>query len=936
MADIPSRIASLSAEKRALFERRLQASRPSPARLGAEPIAIVGMGCRFPGGAVSPVTFWQLLRDGVDAISEVPADRWDVDSFYDANPEAPGKSTTRWGGFLEGIEEFDAAFFGISPREATRMDPQQRLLLEVAWEALEEAGQPVQNLRGRAAGVFVGIHSLSSDYYLRQSGSLQDVDVYTSTGVAHSIMANRLSYLLDLSGPSLAVDTACSSSLVAVHLACQSLRLGECDLALAGGVNLILSPEVTVALSKLNMMARDGRCKTFDARADGFVRSEGCGIVVLRRLEDAQADGDPIVAVIRGTAVNQDGATNGITAPSGLAQQAVVRSALENGRMDPASVTYVETHGTGTALGDPIEVEALVEALGRGSEPCFLGAVKSNIGHLESAAGIAGLIKAALCLRHGFVPPNLHFQALNPHIELPSNRFVIPTEGQPWTSARGIPRVAGVSSFGFGGTNAHIVLEEAPGVAAPTEVSGRPLPLCVSARSVEALQTLAADYADFLADPERGGALDRLDVAYTASVRRSHHAFRSAVVGASREEWIATLRGVAAGQPRLPQESPSGLVFVYSGQGSQSAGMGLELYRTEPAFRACIDRAEAEVQRLAGWSILGALGAPEAEGRLARTDVTQPVLFALQAALTALFRSWGIEPEALLGHSAGEVAAAHAAGVLSFEDALRVGVERGRLMQSAAGRGAMAAIELAVGEVERLLAAHGGRLEVACVNSPTSTVISGEPGPLEAFLGSLDLQGVPCKRLNAGFAFHSRQMEAFQEELLRTLGTLRPESARLPLFSTLSGKRAEAGDYGATYWAAGIRKRVLFAAAVRACASEGRGIFLEIGPHPILNPMIRRCAAGARGEIVSIASLRRGEGETGAILETLGELYRLGHPVDWARYLPAGGRVVSLPTYPWQRKRHWLESRESAARHTPRHESPTHPLLGLRVSVVSE
>ena len=934
MGDLSSRIASLSPEQRTLLERRLKASaRPAPARAAAEPIAIVGMGCRFPGAVASPDAFWRLLTDGIDAISEVPADRWDVDSVYDPDPEARGKMSTRWGGFVERVAEFDAAFFGISPREAARMDPQQRLLLEVAWEALEDAGQPTEQLSGRAAGVFLGIHSLSSDYYLRQSSSLRDVDVYTSTGVAHSIVANRLSYVLDLSGPSLVVDTACSSSLVAVHLACQSLRLGECELAVAGGVNLILSPEVTVALSKLNMMAPDGRCKTFDARADGFVRSEGCGIVILRRLADALADGDPVVAVIRGTAVNQDGATNGITAPSGLAQQAVVRRALENGGVEARSVSYVETHGTGTALGDPIEVEALTETLGRGEGPCFLGAVKSNIGHLEAAAGIAGLIKAALCLRYRFVPPNLHFHTPNPHLELGGSRFVIPTEGRPWTITNGFARVAGVSSFGFGGTNAHVVLEEAPAApAVAAAATARPLPLCFSARSVDALRARAADYAAFLADPQRGAGVDLLDVAYSAAVRRSHHPERAAVVGASREEWIAALQRFGARpEPLSSANHQPGLVFVYSGQGSQWAGMGLELYRTESVFRASLERADAEVRRLAGWSLLEALSAGDAELRLRRTDVAQPALFALQAALTELLRAWGVEAEAVLGHSAGEVAAAHAAGVLSFEEALGVAVERGRLMQAAAGQGEMAAVELAVEEVERMLASQGSRLEVASVNSPTSTVICGENGPLETLVGSLEARGVCCKRLNLGFAFHSRQMEPFRDQLARTLRSLRPARPRLPVFSTFSGRRVEEDDYGATYWANSIRERVRFAEAVAACAREGRGVFLEIGPHPVLRPMIRRCGAALDHGLVPIASLRRGEDEPKAMLEALCSLYALGYPVDWSRYLPRGGRAVCLPTYPWQRKRFWIEPRTTPLLRQGE-QSLTHPLLGVGVS----
>ncbi|PYQ42300.1 MAG: hypothetical protein DMF77_13265 [Acidobacteria bacterium] len=911
MGDVSRRIANLSPERRALLERRLQAVGPNTV-LPAEPIAIVGLGCRFPGGGSSPQAFWQLLKDGVDAVSEVPADRWDGEALYDVDPEAPGKSSTRWGAFLERLEDFDAAFFGISPREATRMDPQQRLLLEVAWEALEDAGQPVERLAGRQAGVFVGIHSLSSDYFLRQAASLPDIDAYTSTGVAHSIMANRLSYVLDLRGPSLAVDTACSSSLVAVHLACQSLRLGECDLALAGGVNLMLAPEPTVAFSKLNMMAADGRCKTFDARADGFVRGEGAGLVVLRRLSDALASGDPVVAVIRGTATNQDGATNGITAPSGLAQQAVVRRALEIGGVDPGRVSFVETHGTGTALGDPIEVEALAKALGHGDGPCFLGAVKTNIGHLEAAAGIAGLIKTALCLRHRYIPANLHFRSPNPHLELGQTRFVVSVEGRPWPSADGELRLAGISSFGFGGTNAHVVLEEAPPISAPAAVEeGSPLALPFSARSAEGLRALAADYAAFLAQPD-ADSRSRLDVAYTTGVRRSHLPYRGAVVGTSRKEWIAALRHLAERPARssLP-EPPAGLVFTYSGQGPQWPGMGLGLHRREPAFRAVLERADHDIRRLAGWSLLDALQPSEPEARLRRTDVAQPALFALQAALTELLRSWGVEPDAILGHSGGEVAAAWAAGVLSFEDALRVAVERGRLMQAAAGQGEMAAVELPFEEVEAEIVLSGFAVEIASVNSPTSTVIAGEAAAVEALVARLEQRAVFCKPLATGFAFHSRQMERFQDDLVRALHDISALPPRTPLFSTLTGRRAENADHGPRYWARGIRERVRFADAVAACAAEGHEAFLEIGPHPVLAPMIRRCTAMVGRELTAVASLRRKEDEAKAMLEALAGLYRLGHTVDWSRFLPPGGRVVGLPTYPWQRKRYWVEDERS-------------------------
>ncbi len=465
MSDVSRRLAELSPEKRALLAKHLGATAANRGAPGREDVAIIGLGCRFPGGANSPEAFWDRLVAGVNAVGPTPADRWDRDAYHAADAAVPGNTNTRWGAFLEGVDRFDAAFFGISPREASSMDPQQRLLLEVAWEALEDAGQLHVGLAGSATGVFVGVHSHSIDYFLMQAGELEAIDIYTTTGTAHSILANRLSFFLDLQGPSLAIDTACSSSLVAAHLACQSLRAGESDLALACGVNLILSPQTSLALAKLEMLAADGRCKTFDASANGFVRGEGCGVVVLKRLDDALRDRDRIVAVIRGSAVNQDGATNGLTAPNGLSQTRVLRRALANAALEPSRISYIETHGTGTALGDPIEVEALATIYGRSTtpgQPCYLGAVKTNIGHLEGAAGIAGLIKAALCLDQKVIPPNLHFTALNPHIILDGTSFVIPTRLEPWSTADGQSRCAAVSSFGFGGTNAHLILEEAP------------------------------------------------------------------------------------------------------------------------------------------------------------------------------------------------------------------------------------------------------------------------------------------------------------------------------------------------------------------------------------------------------------------------------------------------------------------------------------------
>lgn len=542
MKDLASRISELSPETRALLARRLGSAPPFP------PIAVLGVGCRFPGGADSPETFWQNLLDGVDAIGTVPRDRWDCNAFYDPNPDTAGKSSTRWGGFLRSVDGFDAAFFGLSPREATQMDPQQRILLEVAWEALEDAGQLTPHLAGSSTGVFVGALNQSSDYYFLQARDHAQIDTYTGTGTAHCILANRLSFLLDLHGPSMTVDTACSSSLVAVHLACQSIRLGECDLAVAAGVNLILGPESSIALSKLEMMAPDGRCKTFDDRADGFVRGEGCGAVVLKRLDAAVRDGDPILAVIRGSAVNQDGASNGLTAPSGRAQQAVVRRALEVAGIEGTQVGYVETHGTGTSIGDPIEVEALVEVLGSGrppDRPCVLGALKTNVGHTEAAAGIAGMIKAILCLHHGTIPPNLHFQKLNRHVTLDRARFILPTEALAWPSTDE-PRFVGVSSFGFGGTNAHVILSEAPAeptVAFPRDRSDRNCYILpISARCPAALCDLARSYITFLETLDGADEPTLRDIAYTASVRRVQHDHRTAVVGASVADWLDGLR----------------------------------------------------------------------------------------------------------------------------------------------------------------------------------------------------------------------------------------------------------------------------------------------------------------------------------------------------------------------------------------------------------
>jgi acyl transferase domain-containing protein/pimeloyl-ACP methyl ester carboxylesterase len=885
-----------------------------------EAIAIIGMGCRFPG-ANHPKAFWDLISQQVDAITEVPPERWDVEALYDPRG-GYGKMNTRWGGFLDHIDRFDAEFFGIAPREAIYLDPQQRLLLEVTWEALENAGQAVEQLAGSQTGVFVGISC--SDYHQRLRQSYNEINAYMATGNAFSIAANRLSYLFDFHGPSMAVDTACSSSLVAAHLACQSLLRGESNLALAAGVNLLLSPELTVILSQARMMSPDGRCKTFDAKANGYVRGEGCGVVVLKRLADALTDGDPILALIRGSAINQDGRSNGLTAPNGLAQVKLIRQALANAGVEPGQISYVEAHGTGTSLGDPIEVEALGTVLAAGREPdnpCVVGSVKTNIGHLEAAAGVAGLIKLVLMLTHRQIPPNLHFHTPNPYIPFAQLPLRVPQQLEDWT-ARVEPPLAGISSFGFGGANAHMILEAAPTLQrCPSRLPLEPpqarlLPL--SARSPEALKALAQTYwFQLQAETLAPTATDLTDLCYTASVRRSHHAHRLSLAFETREQLLQSLAEFRSeGEPAglltrfsVGQKKPSRrsrLVFVCSGQGPQWWGMGRQLLVQEPVFRASLEACDAHLQNLAGWSLLAQFQVPEAQSRLDETAVAQPALFALQVALASLWRSWGIEPDAIVGHSVGEVAAVHIAGGLSLEDALQVVWQRGRLMQKATGQGKMAAVELTVAAAEQLLIPYQGRLAIAAINSPTSLVLSGETAALQEVLQALAAQQVFCKLLPVNYAFHSPQMAPYQAELAQALAGIQPQTPTVPIFSTVTGQQQVEQMFDPDYWARNIREPVRLATVLEHLVAHKHNLFVELSPHPVLAGYIAEALRQGSVEGVALPSLRRHENEKLTLLSSLGKLYTQGHPVDWQRLYAAGGTCVPLPTYPWQRKRYWL------------------------------
>jgi acyl transferase domain-containing protein len=921
MTDLSKRIASLSPEQRAALAGRLRGTATPNV---PEPIAIVGMACRVPG-ADNADEYWQLLLDRRDAVTEVPAERWPANTLFDADDATPGGITSKWGGFLRNVDRFDAAFFGISPREAQQMDPQQRLLLEVAWEALEDAGQDVDKLAGTRTGVFVGLHSYGSDYLWLQLNRPDKFDPFTGTGNAHNIAAGRLSYLWDLRGPAVVVDTACSSSLVAVHLACQSLRAGESDVALTGGVNLILTPLFTVAVSRMHMFSPDGRCKPFDSRADGFVRSEGCGMVVLKRLSDAIKNGDRILSVIRGTAINQDGRTNGITAPSSHSQQSVIIDALQNARVEADSIGYVEAHGTGTPLGDPIEAEALGAIFK--SRPdgrrCALGSAKANLGHLEGAAGIAGLIKAVLALRHATIPAMAHFKTLSSHLSFDGTALEVPAAAQAWPAAE-TPRRAGVSSFGWSGTNAHVILEEAPAqdASAPAPAPAMYV-LPISARNEEALASLASAY-------ENGLVTGRLqhdalqDICLAAGLDRTAHDYRGAACGATREELVDALRALAGGERRwdVPTRRAVAkrphLAFVFCGQGPQAAAMGIELLNVAPAYTETLTRIDGLVRDLAGWSVIDELRTSEGQSRLDQTEFAQPALFALQAALAAEWASRGIVPGAVIGHSVGEIAAAQAAGVLTLEDATRIVVHRARLMQRATGYGRMVAAALGARDAEAIAAASGGKLSVAAINAPNSSVLSGDTTAIMQLVQTLDQRGVAARPLPVNYAFHSRQMDPILAEFRAAIRSITPQDARIPIASTVAGQVAKGSAFDAEYWAQNVRQTVRFTAAIAAVSRSAGNVFLEIGPHPVLASAIADSSRQVSDDSVVVGSLHRGRSDVRSIAAAHGSLFTAGCDIDWRAIYPGPRTRPSLPSYPWQRQRYWIAaSSETNGRTAP-------------------
>ncbi|WP_163722074.1 type I polyketide synthase [Mycolicibacterium duvalii] len=879
---------------------------PMPPTAGGydEPVAVIGLGCRFPGGdggdVQGPDEYWQYLLDARSSVTEVPTARWTPFDDGSAESAAVLDDVTRWGSYLREVDQFDAEFFEIIPREAARMDPQQRLLLEVIQEALEHAGIPADSLAESQTGVFTG--ASVTDYGCMGALDLPGVDAWYGTGSALSIIANRVSYYFDLRGPSVTVDTACSSSLVAIHLACQSLRSGDANLALAGGVNLVLAPAVTRSLDRAQALSKSGRCHAFDARADGFVRGEGAGVAVLKRLSDAVRDGDRVLAVIRGSAVNQDGRSNGLMAPNPAAQMAVLRSAYAAAGVEPREVDYVEAHGTGTLLGDPIEARALGTVLGRGrgaEAPLLIGSVKSNLGHLEAAAGIAGFAKAVLALSHQQIPANLGYETPNPHIPFDKLRLKVVDTPTDW-APQGRPRRAGVSSFGFGGTNAHIVLEQAPAMA-PSAAPAEPVisTLVISGKTPARIAATAAMLADWMSehDPEVSVA----EVAHTLNHHRTHHPKFATVAARDRDQAIAGLRALAAGHtapgvvPAHPGSCRTGTVFVYSGQGSQWAGMARQLLADEPAFAEAIDRIEPTFTEQVGFSLRQII----ADGETVQGDAqVQPVLMGLQLALTELWRSHGVHPDAVIGHSMGEVAAAVVSGALSLADGLKVIATRSRLMSRLSGQGAVALLNVDAPTCARLIADHPSVEEAGYV-SPRQTVVAGMPDEIEALLAEMTAQNRFARKVNMEVASHTALMDPILDELRGALSDIDPRVPTIPFLSTVTGPESTP-TLDADYWVANVRRPVRLHEAVTAAAAD-HGTFVEISPHPTMGQPISDTLDDVHHH--SVGTLHRGEDDTLTFHTNLNATYTRRPPHTEHRPEPH----VGLPITPWQHSRHWVD-----------------------------
>ncbi|XZE56204.1 beta-ketoacyl synthase N-terminal-like domain-containing protein [Planctomycetaceae bacterium SH139] len=956
------------------------------------PIAIVGVGLRMPGGINDLDSLWRMLLEGRSAVGGVPPDRWNQERFYHTDASASGRLASRWGGFVRRAKEFDAAFWGISPREAARMDPQQRWLLEIAWEAIEDAGVRPNDLRGQRVGVYVG--ASSHDYGTAQLEDLLRLDVHSNTGGASSILANRLSYLLDLRGPSLVVDTACSSALVAIAMAVDAIRSGVCRAALTGGVNSLFLPNSGVGFSKAGMLSPTGQCLAFDARANGYVRSEGAGLLLLKPLADAVADGDSIYAVIRGAAINSDGRTSSLTVPSAAGQADMLREAYRNAGVNPLDVSYVEAHGTGTPVGDPIEANALSQVLSqhRGQDhPLLIGSIKANLGHLESASGIAGMLKAVLVLQRGVIPGQANFESLNKHIDGNELRLRVVRQNSPLSVPAGTPPIVGVNSFGFGGTNAHVVLAAAPVAERPSVAAGqfaaqsqstsqtqstsqaqnaprvladRPHVLPISAHDAAALRLTAQSYLRTLS--ELSGALP--DFCSSAGDRRQHQSHRLVVVGldaeqlsAGLQDWLAataisnnqltagkqwvygeavqgaTSQAINSRKTTAETTEPSeacGPTMVFTGQGCQWTGMGRTLFEREPSFRETLFEIDEIFASYAGWSLIEAMqdDAPE---RINLTIVAQPAIFAIQVGLVRLWRSWGVEPACVIGHSVGEVAAAWTAGALSLADAVKLVYHRSRLQGRTGGFGRMAAVGLTAQQGESLLSGYEGQLAVTAINSPSLITIGGNRDAMENVVAELERRDVFVRWLKLDYAFHTHQMDPIEEELKAALADLRPAAANIPFISSVTGELFDTQQLDGAYWWRNVREPVRFSAAIEAATARHASVFLEIGPHPSMRTSIESVVED-RPQTLALPSLSRHQDASTSLITSLARLHIHGGLVsgkpfglNWEAINQASGEFVRQPAYAWNRQTFWLSTISESSRLAP----PDHPLLQTRIRV---
>jgi acyl transferase domain-containing protein/acyl carrier protein len=923
-------------------------------------IAIIGMSCRFPGDINSPEEFWQFLLAGGDGIVPVPLDRWDNKAYYDGDKDKKNKMYVSDGGFIKNIDQFDPLFFGVSPKEAPLIDPQHRWLLELTHEVFENAGLKVSDLKGSNTAVYIGQFMHDYEQLLLDSMAHDNMTSHSATGPSMTLTSNRISYLFDFTGPSVTLDTACSSSLVALDFACKALLNGDSDIAIAGGVNILLRPELTMAICKASMLSPDCRCKSFDAAANGYVRSEGAGIVLIKKLSDAIRDGNNVLAVIKATGVNQDGQTVGITVPSGSAQEKLLLKSLTRAKVRPEEIQYAEAHGTGTAVGDPIEVNALGAVLGdrtTDKETCIIGSVKSNIGHTEAAAGMAGLMKTVLAMNHGFIPKNIHYHTTNPAIDLKTLNIRIASDITPWPETYGQLRHAVVNSFGFGGTNANVILQEpAPKKATGTDqapiINNLLKLLPISSKTEKGLKDQATKFKAFFSkindeavSPEK---FNLHDICYTASTKRDHHKHRLIVHGADKDQISKAFDDFISGLPTSnyvvgaeKNNLSDAICFVFSGMGTQWTGMGKSLYQSEPVFKAEIDRCDKALLAYTQWSLVDALFYAENIEKIHDTNIAQPGIFAIQIALAAQLKSWGIEPDVVVGHSAGEVGAAYIAGALSFDDAIKVIYYRSQLQHTTEGMGKMLAVGLTEAALQPYLTDLGNKVSIGAINSEDAITLSGDEDVLADIAERLEQQDIFARFLNVGVPYHSPVMDQLREPLIEALNNIHVQVPHTTLFSTVSGQLTQPGDWGAEYWADNVRDPVRFKDAIENILKLGVNTFIEIAPHGALSSSIQKNLQKSKTEGVCVATLKRDHDDTLMLMQSLATLHVQGVPIAWDALYPQGGQFASLPNYAWQHSRYWAEadvvqhSRLNNITQRGGFSEPVHPLLGSQFNSLS-